>query len=85
MNSDLEVTWLKTEGESAVWETQHLFGTDLCFGYRRGRVLVPVRFTQLNSPTTLFERRRITAAFLAWVAGDWALLNVVLEDLAPRG
>ncbi len=85
MTSELEVTWLEVDGELAAWETQHLFGYDLCFGKKNGRVLIPVRFTQLSGPTTPFERRRIRSALFQWGAGDWAGMTTVLQDLAAGG
>jgi hypothetical protein len=82
MASELEMVWVETDGELAVWEIEHLFGNDLCFGRTDGRHYWPMRWGSLNRPTSSVERRRALNALFCWAAGDVAVVQSLLSDLA---
>lgn len=78
--SVLNITWEFRSGDHAVWEVEHLFGTDVFFGMVVDDRYIPVRMVSRTAALPTIDRMFVQRNVCLWSAGKPWALNWAVEQ-----
>jgi hypothetical protein len=76
----LQINWEFSSGEHCVWEIEHLFGFDVCFGHHVKDRYVPVRWVSRQTPLPEEAKLLLKRLVCQWSAENHAALIWALEE-----